>query len=700
MKTKTAKIITTGISLLILFFFSTTGFTAGLLTPSGRSLPALLLKEHHVCVTVEDGYVITRIDQSFFNPNSMDLEALYTFPVPETASVAEFSLWIDGKKVPGEVVEKEKAKEIYEEEKAAGHETGLTEKNELNSFEIKVFPVKANDTTRMRLVYIQPVTVDTGMGRYVYPLESGGVDDVQESFWTANEKVEEKFSFVLHLRSSIPVDGLRVPGFPKAAVTKTSPREWTVDINKGSIIQQSINPEDPVQVKEQGDLENTAVSSNSQAAFTLDKDILVYWRQAANIPARVDMVTYKPAKDKQGTFMITITPGDDLKEIQKGRDWVFVLDRSGSMDGKFETLLNGVERALGKMNDKDRFRIIMFENQAEEITSGFVTATQQNVKNMINTLGTQRPGGGTNLYEGLKKGLKVVDADRTTSMVLVTDGVANVGVTKQKSFIELLKKKDIRLFTLMMGNSNNEFLLKHLAHASNGFAQSVSNSDDIVGLILSVTSKVTHEALHGTKLSVRGIPVKKLVTNNTSSLYRGQQLIYFGHYKKAGQADLVLTGKISGENKQYETTVSFPEVAMDHPEIERLWAYAAIDQIKRAMVFETDESESEQAIISLSTKYGIVTDYTSMLVVRDEIFKKHGIRRSNKKRLAVEEKAQQKRASAPVVSRRVDTRKPMYKSHQSSHRSFGGGGGGAVDPWFFVILLPLAAVKFKKKRTS
>ena len=61
---------------------------------------------------------------------------------------------------------------------------------------------------------------------------------------------------------------------------------------------------------------------------------------------------------------------------------------------------------------------------------------------------------------GLKKVLGAIDADRTSAIVLVTDGVANVGETKQRKFIELLAKKDVRLFTFIMGNSANRPLLQ------------------------------------------------------------------------------------------------------------------------------------------------------------------------------------------------------------------------------------------------
>ncbi len=703
------------LTILVLFeIFATKAWPAGLLSPRDGSLPDLAMKEHHVSVAVEDGYVVTTIDQVFENPHGRDLEALYTFPVPEDASVAEFSLWIDGKKVPGEVLEKQRAKTIYQEEKAAGRETGLTEKNERNSFEIFVYPVRANDTARLRLVYIQPASVDTGMGRYLYPLESGGVDELQDSFWTANERVEERFSFRFKLRSSVPVDAIRVPNFPDASVNRMNDNEYEVVIDpngqsRGIRVQHhGATPEEEIAYAE-----NEGANAYSQiqeptnaaatAAFTLDKDIVVYWRQAANVPARVDMVAYKPDPQKTGTFMITVTPGDDLRRIEGGRDWVFILDQSGSMGGKFSTLLEGVEKALGAMTGLDRFRIVFFANSAAEFTNGFVPATVPNIQGAIDKLKRERTGGGTNLYEGMEKGLRMCDPDRTTSLVLVTDGVANVGITDQAKFVQLMEKKDIRLFTFMMGNSANTFLLKHLTDVSNGFAVSVSNADDIVGHILSATGKVNHEALHGVSFSVDGVRTRDLTANHSASLYRGHQYIVFGHYENGGQGRISLEAKISGTPKTYSTTIEFPDRSEDHPEIERLWAYAKIQEIMRDMVFETNTRESERAIVDLGRQYGIVTDYTSMLVVREEVFAQRGIQRTNQQRLTVEEMARQSRATAPVRDTRVDSSKPMYSSNQASHRSSerrsGGrsGGGGSLQIWFTLFLLPLLWKKKSRK---
>ena len=193
---------------------------AGLLSPSDNSLPALEIKDHQVKVVIEDGYAITTVEQAFHNPHAQDLEAIYSFPVPEKAAVAEFTMWIDNKPVHGEVLEKGKARTIYEEQKAAGQDAGLTEKDSYKTFDIAVSPVRAGQDTRIRFGYIQPVKVDSAMGRYVYPLEEGGVDDTKLSFWTANEKVTNTFSFDLILRPGYPVDGIRLPNHPAAAIVK------------------------------------------------------------------------------------------------------------------------------------------------------------------------------------------------------------------------------------------------------------------------------------------------------------------------------------------------------------------------------------------------------------------------------------------------------------------------------------------------
>ncbi|MEJ2405130.1 MAG: VIT and VWA domain-containing protein [Candidatus Thiodiazotropha sp.] len=647
-------------------------YAAGLMTPKSGNLPNLEIRQHHVEVTIEDGYAVTSVEQVFHNPNDTELEAIYSFPVPEKASVGEFTYWIDGKPVTGEVLEKQRAREIYQKERDQGREAALTEQDGYRTFDSHVYPVRPQQDVRIRLVYIQPAHVDSGIGRYVYPLEEGGVDEERLAFWNYNDAVTEAFSFDLKLRSSYPIDEMRLPQHPQAAASALSPQEWTVSLSNGQT------------TEEQG-----VSHTPSTAIQKLDKDIIVYWRHQQGLPGSVDMVTHKePGKDR-GTFMLTVTPGDDLAAINEGRDWVFVLDLSGSMQGKYQSLVEGVRKGLSSLSDRDRFKVVLFNDRARDLSSGYLQATAENTRQMIDTLEQTQPSGSTNLYAGLELGIRGLDSDRSSALVLVTDGVANVGHTEKRQFLTLLERYDVRLFTFVMGNSANRPLLEGMVKVSNGFAINVSNSDDIVGQLMLATSKLTHEALHDIDVKISGVKVKDLTPERIGSLYRGQQLILFGHYWGDGTADVRIRGKVSGQPTEYSTRFAFPNQSTRNLEIERLWAFATIEDLQNRIDYLGEDADSRQAIIDLAKEYGLVTDYTSMTVLREEQYQHYGIDRRNQARVAMEQNARQQRSAAPVVNNRVDQQQPMTSKPRAYPSSGHHSGGGALGPWLLLLLFPL-----------
>lgn len=684
---------------LFMFLAAQQAFAAGLLTPKDSGLPELEIRDHAVKVIVEDGYAITTVDQTFFNPHDRDLEAIYSFPVPKKAAVSEFTMWIDGKPIHGEVLEKKKAREVYEDQKAKNQNAGLTEKNEYKTFEMNVFPVRAGQETKVRLSYIQPAHADTNMGNYLYPLEEGGVDEAALAFWTTNSKVTGKFTFDMVIRPGYPVDSIRLPNHSGAQITQKG-KDWHVHLDNLSAATRSSEDDKTLTIN------NSAVNVSSDDApqsaaapvidntFRLDKDIVVYYKYAENLPGSVDFVAYKEDPSKQGTFMMTITPGMDLQPIPSGRDWVFVLDNSGSMEGKYTALAEGVSRALKQMNPSDRFRIMVFNDRASELTKGFTAASPENVRQYVDAVSNIGPTGGTNLYDGLKLGLRGLDADRTTSIMLVTDGVANVGTTDQKKFVELLKQYDVRLFTFIMGNSANETLLGALTRVSDGFAVNVSNSDDIIGKILLAQGKVNFQAFHGADLKISGVKVADMTPEKIGTLYRGQQLVVFGHYFGSGPAAVTLSGKISGEVKSYQTQFNFPDTAVSNPELERLWAYARIEHLTQEMEDFGEKADIKQAVTDLGVEYGLVTDYTSMIVLEDKVFQELGIDRQNQKRLEKEFASRELRAGQDARSNRADGSQPMF----SGYRPTFSGGVGAFDPISLLLFSPLLFGFFKKER--
>src|SRR5687768_6622201 len=112
---------------LILSIITPAAFAAGTLTPVTATDAPIQIKEHTVDVVIDNGFARTEVTQIFFNPNDKDLEAVYGFPVPASASLSEITIWNGDRELNGEVVEAKEARRVYEEERDAGNDAGLGE---------------------------------------------------------------------------------------------------------------------------------------------------------------------------------------------------------------------------------------------------------------------------------------------------------------------------------------------------------------------------------------------------------------------------------------------------------------------------------------------------------------------------------------------------------------------------------------------
>ncbi len=642
---------------------------AGILTPIGSGHQPIRIRDHHVNVVINNGFAMTEVRQTFYNVSNKDLEAIYSFPLPKSASLSEVTIIVGEREIQGEVMEKQKARQIYADEKSRGNETGLAEKNEFYAFEFKVHPVPANDETKIRFLYYQPLNIDTGVGRYLYPLEDGGTDEAGMSFWATNAKVENTFSLNLELKSAYPVQDVRMPGFEAAA-----------QINSLA--------EDHYNVQMQ------------LADMSLNRDFIFYYRLQDELPGRVEVIPFRDDTATPGTFMMVITPGVDLKPLANGVDYCFVLDVSGSMQSKMGTFKHGVMKAMEKLKFGDRFRIVTFSSQAAELTPDWLPVSDASLLKAREMIESLSAGGSTNVYAGLSLALKHLDDDRAANIILVTDGVTNTGVVNPEEFYKLLQQVDVRIFGFLLGNSSNWPLMQTITQTTGGFYDTISNADDIMGKLLLADSKINYEALLNAEVKISGVKVFDMTDDSFKKVYRGQQLVFFGKYEKGGNARVTLKANLTGEDKTYTTDFLFPDRDGDNPELERLWALATIEKIEAMERIGTmPVSESQDAIKDLGLAYQIVTDYTSMVVLSDTAFADRGIERHNQTRITREQQARSQKSQQPVKNYRVDQKKPAFKFKAPNL----GGGGGAIDPVTGIVafvLTILGAVRFMTRKKS
>jgi hypothetical protein len=129
-------------SFAFLFLIATSTVFAGILTPRGDAQLPIQILDHHVNVTILDGFSRTEVTQTFFHPNSVDLEAVYSTPLPSTAALSEVVVRTGETTIEGEVLTALEAEQIYDSEVARGRDAALAVKNEIFDFRFYVSPVR------------------------------------------------------------------------------------------------------------------------------------------------------------------------------------------------------------------------------------------------------------------------------------------------------------------------------------------------------------------------------------------------------------------------------------------------------------------------------------------------------------------------------------------------------------------------------
>jgi Ca-activated chloride channel family protein len=221
----------------------------------------------------------------------------------------------------------------------------------------------------------------------------------------------------------------------------------------------------------------------------------------------------------------------------------------------------------------------------------------------------------------------------------------------------------------------------------------ISNADDISGRLMQAAEKLNHEAYRDIDITINGVKTADLTPARLASLYRGEQLIVFGHYWGSGKADITITGKTAADTLSYKAQFEFPKHSTRNPELERLWAYASIEDWQNEMDYLGHNPDTEQAIVDTAVAYGLVTDYTSLLVVRESVFEQLGIARDNAARVAIEQQAQAQRSAA--------TQSTSQQHALNSPRAYPkSGGAGAVHPLALLLVLPLLYQRLRNNRRA
>jgi Ca-activated chloride channel homolog len=617
--------------------FGTSAQAAGLLIADGGFGGVLKIEEHSVDVTINNGIAVTEVTQVFRNTEKRQVEALYTFPVPRKASVANFSMWINGKEMVGEVVEKKRAREIYESYKKTRRDPGLLEQKDYKTFEMRIFPINAGARQKVRVRYYQELDTDHDWATYVYPLSTSTRPDVDAG-------VNGRFAFNLQTRSAIPIAKVQSPSHGEEFVVAQ-------------------------------DSDNYFIASLEKAgADALTKDIVIAYK-TVRPHTGVDVITSKEKGD-DGYVCLTLTVGDELSKQAVGMDYVFVLDISGSMgrDGKLDLSQNSIASFVKTLGPKDRFDLLTFNVSTKALFGNLIAMNAGRMAQAENHLATISAGGGTMLQPAMEVAYRYASPDRTLNVVILSDGMTEQ--RERRALVRMVGKRptDTRVFCIGVGNDVNKPLLRQIAEGTGGLAAFISKGDDFERQAKAFRRKLQHPVATNLTFEFKGVDVYDMVPRKLPNLYHGTPVRVYARYRKGGLAKISVRGDIRGRTFAQGAKVELPAVDADNPEIERMWAWEKTQSLLNQHRKGTGANVLNQ-IVNLGETYSIVTEYTSFIVLEnDGEYKRWKIERRNVARMARDNRSQEMRLAQfrNIRNKAINNIGPAAATRDSQHQNVAG----------------------------
>jgi Ca-activated chloride channel family protein len=547
------------------------------------------VRELSVDVQLRDQVAEVQVSQTLHNPGSVPLEAEYDFPLPEEGAIESFVLLVDGREWPGRMLPRDEARRIYEDIVRTKRDPALLEYMGRGLYRTSVFPIPPGADRRVTLRYTQVCKRDRDLVEFGFPFGT--------QKFTA--RPIERVSLHVDIRSRDPIKTVYSPG-DDLEIERRDDHEARL-----SLVRRDVVP---------------------RADFRL-----IYTLAEGALGATI--LSTRPTAGEDGFFLLLASPqfqtaatGD--RERSRPKTVVCVLDRSGSMAGKkLDQARRALRFVLERLRDDDTFNIVIYDDRVETFRPELVRYSERTRDEAMRYIENIREGGATNINDALKVALgQIPDGSRPSYVLFLTDGLPTAGETGEMAIAENCRKANdrrARLFVFGVGFDVNARLLDRLSGGNSGTSAYVKPDEDIEAPVARFYTKLTSPVLADLRIEFDSSDINRVYPRDLPDLFEGGQLVVAGRYRDSGRTTLRLSGRVGDERRRFEFPVELAPAGggASYDFVARLWALRRIGFIIDQIDLHGRSKELVDELVALSTRYGILTPYTSFLA--DETVRLH-----------------------------------------------------------------------------
>jgi len=533
--------------------------------PRPAGPPEIRLESVQVQADVDQGVARVRVDQRFVNHAGAPAEGTYLFPLPPGASVSSFQMFVDGQAFAGEVLDADKAREVYEGIVRRNRDPALLQSIGQGLLQARIFPVPPGGERQIRVEYSQVLPREAGLWEFAMPLGSQAV--------------------------------------PKAAIT--------VNLAKAGPTVYSPTHEVSVLHTADGSARVSYEGSGARGDFRL-----LFGKASTDMA--VTLLSYR-ATPEDGYFLLLAAPPSTSQVEVVSKDVLLVLDLSGSMAGpKFDQAKGAAVQILGALSPDDRFAVIGFHSDTTSYAPGLRSAAE--ASEAMAWVESLRLGGSTNIDAAMALAQRLAGSEtgRPQVIIMLTDGQPTVGEQDPDRIVASVRSRSTasqRIFTFGVGFDVNTKLLDAMAQENRGRSDYTKPGENVENAVAGLWRKVGQPVLSDLQLQWQGVQAEEVYPHPMPDLYLGSQLMVLGRYRRGGEATLTISGKVNGEPRSFTFDgLGFSDQSTQHDYIPRIWANRKVGYLLGEIRLHGANKEAVDEVVTLAQRFGIVTPYTSFFV--------------------------------------------------------------------------------------
>ncbi|HSK72719.1 MAG TPA: VIT domain-containing protein [Pyrinomonadaceae bacterium] len=578
-------------------------------TADGKPAGLVPLKHTNVKAEISGFLSRVRVTQEFENNFSEKIEAVYVFPLPQSAAVDDMTMRIGERVVRGRVMKREEAREVYEAAKSNGQIASLLDQERPNIFTQSVANILPGEKIIIEISYVETLKYEDGFYEFVFPMVVG------PRYIPGNPTGKQGGGFA--------PDTDRVPDASKITPMPAKERAGH-DIS----IEVKLDAGVPLQsvVSKTHEIESLMLSASSYGVKLKNektipnKDFILRYDVSGK---KIEDAVLTHRGEKGGYFTLILQPPDEPRaQDVTPKEIVFVLDTSGSMSGfPIEKAKEAMRLALDGLHPQDTFNLITFAGDTHILFEKPVAATAENLRKAQAFLASRSGSGGTEMMKAIKAALEPTNSQQHIRVVcFMTDGYVG---NDMEIIGEIQRHPNARVFSFGIGSSVNRFLLDKMAEEGRGEVEYVALNDDGSAAAHRFHERVRSPLLTDISFDFGNLQAADVYPKRINDLFSAKPVVIYGRFTQPGNGVIKLKGKSFGREIVREIPVNFPASEPNHDVLATLWARTRIDDL---MSFDWNgiqngnaKTEIKDTITNLGIEYRLMTQFTSFVAVEERI---------------------------------------------------------------------------------